>query len=139
VSGAQNLSHFAIECDDVERARAFYEAVFGWTIRPWGPPNYYHIVTGTPERPGILGDLRERQHKLGAGEPTVGGYVCTIDVVSLKAVLAAVEANGGRLHSPPYLIEGVGTVAYIEDSEGNRVGLMEAVPGRPMPEGVKDG
>jgi predicted enzyme related to lactoylglutathione lyase len=139
MSGAQNLGHFAIECDDVERAKAFYEAVFGWTITPWGPPNYYHIVTGTPERPGILGDLRERQHKLGQGAPSVGGYICTIDVLSLSDVLAAAEAHGGKLHAPPYMIEGVGTVAYIEDSEGNRVGLMEAAPGRRMPEGVKAG
>ena len=57
MSRAQNVNHFAIECDDVERAKAFYERVFGWTIKPWGPPNYYHIATGTPERPGILGDL----------------------------------------------------------------------------------
>jgi predicted enzyme related to lactoylglutathione lyase len=138
MSGAQNLGHFAIECDDVERARAFYEAVFGWTIKPWGPPNYYHITTGTPDQPGILGDLRERPHKLGQGEPSVGGYICTINVRSLRDVLAAAQAHGGKLHSPPYLIEGVGTVAYIEDSEGNRVGLMEAVAGRQMPEGVKD-
>ena len=139
MSRAQNLGHFAIECDDVERAKAFYEAVLGWTIKPWGPPNYYHITTGTPERPGILGDLRERPHKLGGGAPSVGGYICTIDVVSLNDVLAATEAHGGKLHSPPYLIEGIGAVAYIEDSEGNRVGLMEAVAGRAMAEGVKEG
>jgi predicted enzyme related to lactoylglutathione lyase len=138
MSGAQNVGHFAIECDDVERARAFYESVFGWTIKPWGPPNYYHITTGTPDKPGILGDLRERPHKLGEDGPSIGGYVCTINVLSLKDVLAAAQAHGGKLHSPPYLIEGVGTVAYIEDSEGNRVGLMEAVAGRQMPEGVKD-
>lgn len=138
MSGAQNLSHFAIECDDVERARAFYEAVFGWTIRPWGPPNYYHITTGTPDRPGILGDLRERHHKLAGGAEGPSGYICTIDIASMAEVLAAVEANGGRIHAPPYHIEGVGDVAYIEDSERNRVGVMQAAAGRAMPDGVKD-
>lgn len=127
MSQAQNVSHFAIECDDVERAKAFYAAVFGWEINPWGPPNYYLITTGTPDRPGILGDLRERHHRLAEGAGAVTGYVCTINVVSLVQVLAAVEAHGGRIHSRPYLIEGVGTVAYIEDSEGNRVGLMQPV------------
>lgn len=132
---AQNVGHFAIECDDVERARAFYEAVFGWEIRPWGPPNYYHIVTGTPDHPGILGDLRERHHKLsGTG---TSGYICTISVGDMKAVLAAAEAHGGRIHAPPYLIEHVGTVAYIEDSEGNRVGVIQHVDTLQMPEGVK--
>lgn len=136
---AQNIGHFAIECDDVERARAFYEAVFGWTIRPWGPPNYYHITTGTPEHPGILGDLRERQHKLAGQGAGISGYICTINVGDVKAVLAAVEAHGGRIHSPPYLIEHVGTVAYIEDSEGNRVGVIQHVGDLQMPEGVKQG
>jgi predicted enzyme related to lactoylglutathione lyase len=127
MSGAQNVNHFAIECDDVERAKGFYEAVFGWAIKPWGPPNYYHIATGTPEKPGILGDLRERRHKLGQGAPGVGGYICTIDIGSMAEVLAATEAHGGRIHSPPYRIEGVGDVAYIEDSEGNRVGVIQHV------------
>jgi predicted enzyme related to lactoylglutathione lyase len=136
---AQNVGHFAIECDDVERAKAFYEAVFGWVIKPWGPPNYYHITTGTPEQPGILGDLRERQHKLNGERAGVSGYICTINVGDVKAVIAAVEAHGGRTHSSPYLIEHVGIVAYVEDSEGNRVGVMQPVANLQMPDGVKQG
>jgi len=84
MSGAQNVSHFAIECDDVERAKRFYEAVFGWTIRPWGPPNYYHITTGTVETPGILGDLRERRHKLAGGSAGASGYICTINIGAME-------------------------------------------------------
>lgn len=131
---AQNVTHFSIECDDVERAKRFYEAVFGWRIVPWGPPNYYQIFSGTPEAPGILGDLRERHHPLGPDGAGASGYVCTIGVTSLKDILAAVEANGGRMHSPPYHIEHVGTVAYIEDSESNRVGLMQHVEGLIVPD-----
>ena len=33
--------HFAINADDVPRARAFYERVFGWEFTPWGPPDFY--------------------------------------------------------------------------------------------------
>ena len=35
------LRHFAINADDVQRAKAFYEKVFGWAFNPWGPPNFY--------------------------------------------------------------------------------------------------
>jgi uncharacterized protein len=132
-----NVGHFSIECDDVERAKAFYEAVFGWQIKPWGPPNYYHITTGTSENPGILGDLRERHHKLEGTREGISGYLCTVTVTALKEVLAAAEANGGAIHSPPYHIEGVGDVAYIEDSEKNRVGVIQHVAGLRMPEGVR--
>ena len=117
-----NVGHFAIECEDVERAKAFYEAVFGWRIEPWGPPGYYHIYTGTPEAPGILGDLRSRREALsGTGNR---GYECTIYVDDLAAVTTAIEAHGGRIVSKPYRIEGVGDLAYFEDSEGNRAGMI---------------
>src|SRR6185312_17448065 len=113
-----NVGHFAIECDDVERAKDFYERVFGWKIVPWGPPGYYHIHTGPAEEPGILGDLRSRREPLsGTGNR---GYECTVNVASLEEAMAAVVANGGRIADPPYRIEGVGTLAYFEDTEGNR-------------------
>ena len=31
-----NVAHFAITATDVDRARAFYEAVFGWRFEAWG-------------------------------------------------------------------------------------------------------
>lgn len=129
------VSHFSVECDDVERAKRFYEAVFGWRILPWGPPDYYQIFTGTAEDPGILGDLRQRHAPLsGTG---TRGYICTIGVDDLRVTLMAVEAEGGQIVSPPYRIERVGDVATVEDSEGNRVMVMEYVPDLALPEGVR--
>lgn len=37
------ISWFAINADDVPRARDFYQKVFDWTFEPWGPPNFYRI------------------------------------------------------------------------------------------------
>jgi predicted enzyme related to lactoylglutathione lyase len=127
---ANNVGHFAIECGDVERAKAFYEAVFGWRIQPWGPPGYYHIYTGTPEYPGILGDLRSRREPLaGTGNR---GYECTIVVDDLPGCIKAIEANGGKIVSKTFRIEGVGDLAYFEDTEGNRAGTMHYF-GAPFP------
>lgn len=115
------ILHFAVECDDVERAKIFYETVFGWRIEAWGPPGYYRIFIGS--HPGPLGDLRSRREPLtGTG---CRGYECTIGVASLKDVMAAIEARGGRIVSRPYRIEGVGDLAYFQDTEGNRAGLMQ--------------
>ena len=50
-----NLSSFAIHADDVQRARRFYEAVFGWRFEPWGPPDFYLIHTGDEARPASKG------------------------------------------------------------------------------------
>ena len=41
-----NSRFFAINADDVPRARKFYETVFGWSFEPWGPPGFYLIETG---------------------------------------------------------------------------------------------
>ena len=40
------VSFFAINADDVPRARQFYTTVFGWSFEPWGPPGFYLISTG---------------------------------------------------------------------------------------------
>lgn len=130
-----NVSHFAIACDDVERAKRFYERVFGWRIEPWGPPDYYQVFTGTPERPGILGDLRVR-HEPPSGTGA-GGYECTITVDSLDETLAAIEAHGGAvIDGSRYRIEGVGDLAYFLDTEGNRAGVMQQDPAMPRMPGV---
>jgi predicted enzyme related to lactoylglutathione lyase len=137
MSRPSNVCHFAIECDDVERAKAFYEAVFGWRIEPWGPPDYYQVFSGAPERPGILGDLRSRREPLaGTGNR---GFECTIAVESLDATLAAIAAHGGRVDAGSrYRIEGVGELAYFQDTEGNRAGVMQHDPANRLPPGVSD-
>ena len=48
---ANNLSFFSIHADDLDRARGFYEQVFGWRFEPWGPPGFYLIHTGDAQNP----------------------------------------------------------------------------------------
>jgi predicted enzyme related to lactoylglutathione lyase len=116
--------HFAINADDVPRAKRFYERVFGWTFDPWGPPNYYQIKTAGA---GLLGALQERRELQPGVRMT--GYEASLGVEDLKATIAAVEAGGGRILMPPYRIEGVGELIYFEDTEGNLVGAMQYEPG----------
>ena len=117
-----NLKHFAIECDDVERARRFYASVFGWRIEPWGPPDFYQIITGSPESPGVSGALHARHEDLtGTGNR---GFECTFGVESVRDVTTAVLANGGRIALKEFRIEGVGNGAYFFDTEGNRFCAM---------------
>lgn len=115
---ANHVNHFEIEADDVERAKRFYESVFGWKITPWGPPNYYLIDTGG----GIRGDIRERANPTGPGNV---GFVCTITVDDLQEIKAAVVANGGEIVVQELKIDGVGNLFYFIDTEGHRVGVMQ--------------
>ena len=45
------VAHFAINADNVDRAKAFYSEVFGWEFTSGGWPEFFHIDTGT-EKPG---------------------------------------------------------------------------------------
>src|ERR1700759_692078 len=92
---ANNLASFAIHCDDVPRARKFYEKVFGWKFEPWGPPDFYLIHTGPPDDPGVQGLLQARhQQRSGTG---LNGFECTIAVDDLDQILRAVESAGGKV------------------------------------------
>lgn len=119
---ANNVNHFAIHADDVERARSFYEQVFGWRFTPWGPPGFFQIETGTPEDPGIAGALHGRQEPLtGTG---MRGYECTISVDDLDAIRTAAVDNGAQILIEEFTIPTVGTMAKILDTEGNVVTAM---------------
>jgi len=120
------VGHFEIDAEDVERAKRFYESVFGWKARPWGPPDYYLIDTS---QPGITGDIRMRDEDASA--PGHRGFVCTITVDDLAAISKAVIAHGGKLATKEMRIDGVGNLAYFLDTEGNRFGVMQMIANGP--------
>ena len=115
------LRHFAINADDVPRAKRFYEAVFGWTFTPWGPPDFFQ----TRDAGGsLMGALQGRR---SIGGQTMPGMELTFGVDDIAATAAAIEANGGQILMPPFTIEGVGDLIFFRDSEGNIAGAMQYV------------
>jgi predicted enzyme related to lactoylglutathione lyase len=118
-----NLAHFAINADDLKRARSFYENVFGWNFQPWGPPGFFQVFTGDKNNPGVQGAMQQRR-ELVKGE-RMNGFECTISVESIDRVAAAVEANGGKIVMNKVTITGVGTLIFFKDPEGNFAGAMQ--------------
>ena len=118
------LRHFAINADDVQRAKRFYETVFDWRFDPWGPPDFYQVKNAGQ---GLFGALQGRRELVPGVR--MAGYEASFGVEDLKATIAAVEASGGKIVMPPYRIEGVGELIYFEDTEGNLVGAMQYDPG----------
>jgi predicted enzyme related to lactoylglutathione lyase len=117
-----HIRHFAIHADQVERARGFYEAVFDWRFEAWGPPDFYLIHTGSAEDRGLQGALQKRQTSVsGSG---LRGFECTVGVDDLEDVLSRAVSKGAKILAHPFVIEGVGELAFIEDTEGNRLGIM---------------
>jgi predicted enzyme related to lactoylglutathione lyase len=122
--GPAPLRHFAINADDVQRAKRFYEAVFGWTFEPWRPPDFYIVRNAGRTFNGALQGRREL--KPGA---RMLGFEASIGVPDINALVAAVEAGGGATAMRPVHIETVGTVCYFEDTEGNLLGACQYDPG----------
>ena len=115
---ANEVTFFAITADDVERARAFYESVFGWTFEDWGPPGFY-LIHGA----GLNGALQKRSEPLtGTG---LRAFEISIGVDDVDATAKAVEAAGGTIIMAKVRIETVGDLIFFEDTEANRVGAMQ--------------
>ena len=116
------LAHFAIEADDVNRAKRFYERVFGWSFEPWGPPDFYLIHDA-----GVHGSLQKRSQPLANGRK---GFECSFAVDELDASMKAIEQAGGRLVGPPHAIPTVGKLIQFADTEGNEAVIIQYEPER---------
>jgi predicted enzyme related to lactoylglutathione lyase len=115
---ANHIAHFHFDAEDLARARRFYETVFGWRFRAWGPPEYFLIEAGDA---GIHGSMARRPRGHAAGD---GGFECTIAVEDIEATARAVTAAGGQITIPKNVIHGVGEHIQFRDTEGNTVAAM---------------
>ena len=117
--------HFEIHAGDCERAVKFYKAVFGWEFQKWeGPMEYWMVMTGPNDQPGINGGLLPRRGEID-GQAVIA-YVCTVDVTSVDESATTVKSNGGQVVVPKMPIPGVGWLVYCKDTEGNIFGMMQS-------------
>jgi predicted enzyme related to lactoylglutathione lyase len=110
------LSHFAINADDVAATRAFYEGAFGWSFTAYAPG---FLRCELPD--GTACAIQERRR---LGDHPVYGFECTFAVDDVGTFVAAVEAAGGRIVLGPSTIPGVGELVFAQDPGGNVVGAM---------------
>ena len=123
--------HFEIQVDDIDRAREFYAAVFGWSFVDYGEmagSPYWGVVTGEPGTPGIDGGLLQRP----APAPTLGqgtnAFVCTVEVEDFDACHQRITDAGGQVALPKYALTGMAWQGYFVDSEGNTFGIHQPDP-----------
>jgi len=113
------LVHFEMNVKDVHKTISFYEDVFGWRFQKWdGPMDYWLIMTGDENEPGIDGGLGYEEE----GFPKV---VNTIDVDDIDDVIKKIESKGGEIVKPKHAVPRVGWLAYFKDSEGVMSGIMQ--------------
>jgi uncharacterized protein len=118
--------HFEIPTDDLSRAKEFYGSVFGWDLQTMEEMDYTIARTTSvdeqqmPTEPGAInGGMMKRS----AETPSP---VLTIGVESVDDSLKQVEGAGGNVVRPKTDIPGMGSFAYVKDTEGNVIGLWES-------------
>jgi len=115
------ISWFEIPANDLARAQQFYETIFGAALihqAAW--PN---LAIFPYQKPGISGAIAHGEEF----KPTGDGVIIYLNCDGkFDAVLNRVEDAGGTIVEPKNHLPGVGWVAQIRDSEGNRIGLHAA-------------
>jgi len=109
-----SIEHFEIPAGDLERARRFYETVFGFRYEPWGD-GMGMLMTGSEK--GINGDLHARGE---VAHPTI-----VVSVERIEDTLEAVIANGGEQLGEIQPLGETARWVYVRDSEGNAIGLYD--------------
>lgn len=128
---ANSVTHFEIFASDVERARRFYERVFGWTFEIAGGPDFYLLSTGPASDPGLTHGLIAKRRS-AAAEGALNSFRCTISVRSITETIAAIQAEGGKIRGSMAEVPDVGRVVEFADTEGNVTCVMQHVPGHPL-------
>lgn len=119
--------HFELYAEDLQRAKKFYETVFGWQFSKWEGYDYWMIKTGSDSEKGIDGGMLPRKGTVGENDPVIG-YVNTIDVPNLDEYSEKVKAAGGINVVPKRAIPKMAYLAYFKDTEGNIFGMFESNP-----------
>lgn len=120
--------HFEIQADDIERAKQFYAAVFGWTFVDYShmvDVPYWGVVTGTSEETGIDGGLLQRPVPAPSPAQGTNAFVCTIGVGDYDATHEAIVAAGGIVALPKAALPGMAWQGYYLDPEGNTFGIHQ--------------
>jgi predicted enzyme related to lactoylglutathione lyase len=114
------IVHFDLPTDEPERAKKFYQELFGWTFM--APPemeNYLFVETkkrdGSPGVPGGMG-------KRTSPDERILNYV---GVDSIDESIAKAQELGGKINRPKMPVPGWGWLAVLEDTEKNLIGLWQ--------------
>ena len=127
------LRWFEIPVTDLERAVQFYSTVFNMDVPIKDKRSSHGSLVGVLiDQNGIVGTLTYNNRTPSTPSQTAG-IVIYLDVgkEGMDIVLNRVEEGGGQILLPKVNVEKggkQGTVAWILDSEGNKIGLMDYGP-----------
>jgi predicted enzyme related to lactoylglutathione lyase len=121
------IVHFEIPSDNIERAKKFYNDLFGWKMEKMpAPMEYWTFSTSNnknaSEQQNVSGGVMERQMP----QQSITNY---IGVKSVEEYSKKVESLGGKVKVPKTEVLNFGWFAICTDTENNTFGLWETKEG----------
>jgi predicted enzyme related to lactoylglutathione lyase len=111
------IVHIELSADNVKALAKFYVDTFGWETQNWPEMDYITFTSGKERVGGGFNPVQE-------GNPA-GTVVTYIHCDDIGAILAKIEANGGKIMVPPMDIPGVGQMAHFSDPTGNHMAVLQ--------------
>ncbi len=123
--------HFEMPYQDGRRMARFYQSAFGWQTKPLGEESGDYVLANTtetddlgPKRSGVInGGFFPKKADWPQQNPSV-----VIAVDDIKQAMKKVKDAGGKVLGEPMDIPNVGKYVSFDDTEGNRVSMMEPTP-----------
>src|SRR5438270_13464949 len=131
--------HFEMGYDDKARMVKFYETAFGWKTEQMGPEMGEYVVAHTTDtdakgmvqtKGAINGGFYHKTDNPASHAPSV-----VISVDDIQDAINEVKKAGGKIlggmnekgeHTiEPQMIPGIGLWISIQDTEGNRVSILQ--------------
>ena len=115
------LNWFEIPATDISRAKNFYQKIFDISlednIMEDSKMAFFPWENGSGKATGAL--VQSSNHK-----PSMDGAVVYLNAnPSMDKVLSKIEDAGGKILLPKTSIGEHGNIAFIRDTEGNKVGI----------------
>ena len=118
-----NVGWFEIYVQNMDRARKFYEAVFGVVLtkldNPLASPVELWAFPMDKDGPGASGALVHMEGYM----PGPGGTLVYFACKDCAAEAAKAAKNGGKIFKDKFAIGPYGFIALVNDTEGNLIGL----------------
>jgi len=121
--------HFEMPYKEKKRLAKFYGKVFGWEMQMTGKEygDYVLATTSPVDKKGV----HKKKGAINGGFYPKGDYGTiphvVISVDNLDEHIKMVKKAGGKIKGKPMDIPEIGKFAMMTDTEGNRVGMLQAV------------
>lgn len=125
-----SVVHFEMSAVDKQRVADFYTKAFDWQMQILGPEMSNYVLATTtetdekgPKNPGAInGGFFDKN----PNDPQTVHVVISVD--NLEEAIEKIKQAGGTIEGEPMDIPGIGRYVSIRDTEGNRVGVLQAAP-----------